>query len=307
MAKQHLHLDSDNTILYADLSQRLKNKLHILPDKPEETAKNTLAALWHCANNTPLSVHAASHTPLVSLDKNKHSLLISLVETRIKGTPLAYITGRQNFMGLELLCNEAALIPRKETELLAEACLQHLLAATESSGSANVLDLFTGSGNLPLCFKKRVPQAQVFGADLSEKAITLAQKNAEFLGLQVQFLVSDMFSAFTDAKFTSYFDLISGAPPYISSANVDKMADEISGHEPSMAFEAGPFGIKFFTQMIKESPRLLKPRGKLLFEVGLGQGEGIAKRLKKNKSYENIRRIRDENGNVRVLEARLAG
>ncbi len=303
MKRQLEPLDKEQKIFFNALLETLNKELSILPDKPCEAPENTLYTLWHFANKKPLSSLAAAKTPLTTLAPKGQKLLQSLVTKRLQGTPLAYIAGRQNFMGLELLSNESALIPRKETELLAETCLEHVAEAIKTNGNATVLDLFTGSGNLPLCFKDRFPRAEVYGSDLSEKAIELARKNAEFLGLSVIFKISDMFSAFPAEEFTSSFDIISGAPPYISSTKVDKMDEEIAQYEPSLAFEAGPFGIKFFTQMIKHSPLLLKPHGKLIFEVGLGQGEGIAQRLRKNKNYDNVRMIQDIKGDIRVLEA----
>jgi len=142
--------------------------------------------------------HALKNLPTEAFD-----LLTELVEQRINGTPLAYIVGRQNFMGLELLSSSAALIPRKETEQLAGVCLDFIQKILESQETIKIMDHFTGSGNLPLCFSSRFPQAEVYGADISEQAIELARKNAEHLKLPVKFEIGDMFSPFESERLTS--------------------------------------------------------------------------------------------------------
>ena len=304
MVAKHKTFDRRNDDVFNSQLQKLKERLEILPDKPEETSETALYTLWHFASGHPLSCQVARDKTLSSLSSEQLDLLKHLVEKRLGGMPLAYIVGRQSFMGLEMLSDESALIPRKETELLAEVCLESIENAVNARGTANVIDVFTGSGNLPLCFKHKAPMANVFGLDLSKNAITLAKKNSEWLKIPVHFRESDMFSVFEDDEYSEYFDVISGAPPYICAAKVGTMADEISKHEPSMAFEAGPFGVKFFNKMIKASPRLLRHRGMLIFEVGLGQGDGLAKRLRKNINYNDVQLIKDAKGAVRVLSAR---
>lgn len=293
-----------NESVFTNQLQILSNELEILPDKPDETPETTLCTLWHFVSGYPCSCKIATHRKLTSLVTAQIELLETLVEERIKGKPLAYIVGRQSFMGLEMIADAAALIPRKETELLAEICLKYIRKFAAAQETVNVVDLFTGSGNLPLCFKSEVPDANVYGLDLSDVAIALAKKNSNMLDIDVLFKVSDMFSALSGQKFSECFDVISGAPPYICAAKVKAMAGEISNHEPSMAFDAGPFGVKFFNKMITGSTQMLKPGGMLIFEVGLGQGDGIAKRLIKNKKYGDVQLIKDAKGDVRVLAAK---
>ena len=299
-------LNNKNKEVFDKLLTILESQLKILPDKPEETPESALRTLWHFSNNQPLSCAAAVEIPLTNLGPEGLDTLTQLVDRRVKGDPLAYIVGRQRFMGLELLSDPSALIPRRETELLANVCLEHIQEISKSTKSPLVLDHFTGSGNLPLCFADRYRQAKVYGADISEEAINLARANTEKLGLNdiAEFRLGDLFSPFEDDEFIGNFDLISGAPPYISSAKVPEMADEISNHEPSLAFEAGPFGVSLFTRLIKESPRFLRSGGWLAFEVGLGQGKSMCSMLERNKNYESVQGIKDEAGDIRVVAAR---
>jgi len=96
-------------------------------------------------------------------------------------------------------------------------------------------------------------------------------------------------------------DLLSCNPPYISSGKLDKMPEEIARHEPQLAFDGGPFGLSLVGKLLKEAPRYLKPNGWLVFEVGLGQGEPLLKRLERNPDYRQVDTRQDQHGNIRVL------
>ncbi len=284
----------------------LEQSLVTLPDKPEETPHSALCALWHFTANNPLSCQKATRQALPELTAQQCVELGAAVRQRIAGTPLAYIVGRQEFMGLELLAGPAALIPRKETEQLAQVCLDFLQTTCTGGKACKVIDLFTGSGNLPLCFQQAFPDASVYGADISAPAIELANRNAAQLGLPVRFLEGDMFAPLDDPMHQESFDLVSGAPPYISASHVASMATEISAHEPSLAFDAGPFGLVFFMRLLDESPRFLRAGGCLAFEVGLGQGEALARRIQKEKRYQALETHQDAEGKIRVISCRRA-
>ena len=163
----------------------LAPRLQTLPDKPEETVEATLRTLWHLAGGQALSVEAAARVALTPLDATGEARLDALIDQRLAGTPLAHLSGRQHFMGLEMLASKDALIPRAETELLGRGALKVLreLAAAAGPGGVTVLDVCTGSGNLALALAHHEPKARVFAADLSAEAVALAQRNAVHLGL----------------------------------------------------------------------------------------------------------------------------
>jgi release factor glutamine methyltransferase len=291
--------------LYRDCHRQVEAGVRALPDKPEETVEATVAALWHAAALRPLSAEAALAQELPPLPAGGAERLAELLGRRLSGTPLAHLTGRSRFMGLEMLAGPGALIPRRETELVGAAALERLRAICEERGAALVVDVCTGSGNLALALAHHEPRARVHGADLSPEAVELARRNAETLGLagRVEFRTGDLLAPF-DASFDGRVDLLTCNPPYISSAKVEAMPAEISGHEPRLAFDGGPLGIRVLDRLVREAPRLLRPGGWLAFEVGLGQGRGLRRRLEQRGTYAGLAEACDPAGEVRALLAR---
>lgn len=291
--------------LYQDLSVQLAAGLNRLPDKPEETVDTTLRALWQAAAGAPVSAGCAEIVPLPELDGAGVEQLRSLIARRLAGVPLAHLTARQRFMGLEMLAGPEALIPRRETELLGRGALERLQAIVRACGEALVVDVCTGSGNLALGLAHHAPAARVFAADISPAAVALARRNARHLGLaaRVEFREGDLLAPFNDAAFHGNVDLLVCNPPYISSKKVDIMAEEIIGHEPRLAFDGGPLGIRIVERLMREAPRYLRPGGTLAFEVGLGQGPALMKRMAKLAGYASLQTIEDEAGEVRVILA----
>jgi len=293
--------------LYQKMVAQLSAGLSLLPDKPEETPDSTLHTLWHTAAGTPMSVQKACTMALQSLDAGGIERLHDLIAQRLAGTPLAHLTGRQHFMGLDLLAGREALIPRKETELLGRGALEVLQRLATAREEVIVVDVCTGSGNLALALAFHAPKAQVYAADLSGEAVTLAQRNAQHLRLEdrVEFREGDLLAPFDEPGFHGRVDLLVCNPPYISSKKVDAMPREIIGHEPRLAFDGGPLGIRIVERLMREAPRFLRKGGCLAFEVGLGQGSALLKRLAGNKSYVRQRSLEDEAGDIRVIMAEV--
>jgi release factor glutamine methyltransferase len=297
---------SDGLPAFQHRLARLTAALDILPDKPEETPDSALRALWLLAGGVPLSIHAAAETPLPALSAAQLDALDALIARRIAGEPIAYLTGRQRFMGLELLASPDALIPRAESELLALAAAQklHAMAADATAAAPVVVDVCCGSGNLALALAHAVPQAQVHGADISDTAIALARDNTRQLGLEsrVTLHVGDLLAPF-GAAFARRVDLLVSLPPYISTAKMDTMPHEIVGHEPHLAFDGGPFGVRILMRLIREAPPLLRPGGWLGMEVGLGQGPAMVQLLEKHPAYDRVETVCDADGAVRAVLA----
>lgn len=293
---------------YARLSAQLASGLRLLPDKPEETANSTLHALWHAAAGAPLSASAALRAPLPSLDEAGLRRLQALVEQRLSGVPLAHLSGRQEFLGLEMLVGPEALVPRRETELLARTAIA-LAGAPDRTADDPLLvvDLCTGCGNLALAIADALPQAQVVGADISEDALVLARRNAAQLGLQerARFQAGDLLAPLDTPEFHGRVDLLVCNPPYISSGKVAQMDAEIARFEPALAFDGGPLGVGILMRLIQEAPRFLRPGGWLGFEVGLGQGPSLARRLRASGAWQEVREIADDAGATRVIVARI--
>ncbi len=285
----------------ADLSHHLTT----LPDKPEETPDSTLRALWTTAAGSPMSAERSLTVELPKLDTAQKKALEEMIRRRLEGVPLGHLTGRQMFMGLELTVSPDALLPRRETEILGHAALTITAELVEKRGTPLIVDTCCGSGNVALAVAEKVSEARVVGVDLSSEAVALAELNARNLGLshRVEFRVGDLLRPVEDLA--GKVDLVTCNPPYISTANVQAMDEEIAIHEPSEAFDGGPFGIKILSRLIKEAPSVLRPHGLVAFEVGLGQGEPISARMQKLGIYASIESFRDTSGAIRAIVAKL--
>ncbi len=163
---------------YFHYLNRLSRSWTGLPDKPYETPDTTLRSLWLLAKGDPRSIENSISAELPLLRDDELEKLDHYIEMRLSNIPLAHMTGRQYFMGIEMLAGPEALIPRKETEILGQAALARLKQIVQERGSATVIDLCTGCGNQALALAFHEPDCVVYGSDISEEAIELAQKNA---------------------------------------------------------------------------------------------------------------------------------
>lgn len=294
--------------LFQEIYNDLINKIHLLEDKPEETAETTLKALWITASGVPVSAEAAKKLNIPELTEAQINKLYQLINLRLDDIPLAHITRRQNFMGIEMLSDKRALIPRKETEILGRKALNLSVDIARSKGQINVIDVCCGSGNLGIAVAHLNPECIVYATDLSEDAVELAKENVDLLKLNNRIHVKqgDLLSAFESTDFFEKIDLIICNPPYILSSRVQKMDKEIASNEPALAFDGGMLGIKIIQRLISEAPGFLVSEGWLIFEVGLGQGEFIIKLCERSEFYKQIESVRDAAGNIRVIVARKA-
>jgi release factor glutamine methyltransferase len=292
--------------LFRQMLNQLTSSMAPQADKPEETPESTLTTLWLFAQGRPCSVRNADAAQLAPLDPSGQSKLQELVKRRLAGEPLAHLVGRQHFMGLEMLAGTGALVPRIETELLGRAALEIARRLAAETQEIIIVDVCTGSGNVALALAAGVERANVYGADLSVDAVSLAQENAAHLELgdRVKFKSGDMLEPFSNEKWAGSVDLLTCNPPYISSAKVPSMAAEIAGYEPALAFDGGPFGVSILLRLLQDAPRILRPGGWLVFEIGLGQGPAMEKRLKSSGNFDMVQSHQDAGGHIRALSAR---
>lgn len=216
-----------------------------------------------------------------------------LLSRRLLREPLSYIIGHEEFLDLTLEVGDGVLIPRPETELMAEHALK-------KRGAQTILDLCTGSGCLALALARGIPSSQVYGVDISDIAVGYARRNALRNNISnVRFLNGDLFAPL---KKTELFDLIISNPPYIRSGDIIGLQPEIRGWEPKTALDGGEDGLDFYRKIIPSASGYLKDRGMLMLEIGAGQADDTADMIMRA-GYSNLRIIKDYNGIERIIEA----
>ncbi len=210
----------------------------------------------------------------------------ALVSRRQANEPLQYLTGRQEFFGMELHVTPDVLIPRPETELLVEAALgwirQHVSAVhtgQDQGGALRIVDVGTGSGAIALALAKMLPDAEVWSVDLSEAALRVATANAERLALksQVRFVQSDLLqSALPPQAASGSFDVVISNPPYVPAGDASALQPEVRDFEPHLALFAGDDGLEVYRRLIPQAWQALRHGGLLAMEFGFGQKESLA-------------------------------
>ena len=227
-----------------------------------------------------------------------------MAERRATGVPLAYVTGKKTFMGIELIAAEGALVPRVETELLGYVALDLL----RSSGldAPRVIDMCCGSGNLACAIAHYQPGVRVWASDLTDKCVEITRRNVEHLGISDRVVVvqGDLFAGLAGCDLDGSIDVIVCGPPFISQAKLATESAWLLEHEPREAFDGGPYGLSIQQRVVKEALPFLRPGGMLLFETGLGQERPAKMIFERAKSYEDIRLIENVAGEVRVISAR---
>jgi release factor glutamine methyltransferase len=192
-------------------------------------------------------------------------------ERRASGEPAQYITGRQEFYGLDFEVTPAVLIPRPETELLVETALE-LLRATPTPF---VCDVGTGSGCVPVAILHERTDARAVALDISHEALRVAARNAarHHVSERLALAASDCFSALDPAR--ARFDLVTSNPPYVAEADLPGLQREVRDHEPRAALTPGGDGLSIIRRLVADSPRFLVPGGYLVFEIGYDQHEAV--------------------------------
>jgi release factor glutamine methyltransferase len=197
---------------------------------------------------------------------------LEFVARRVTGEPVAYILGRKEFYGLELLVNPAVLIPRPETELLVELALQREFSS--------VVDLGTGSGAIALAIKQQRPKARVVAVEASAAALEVARRNATRLGLEVEWVHGRWLEPLAGQR----FDLIVSNPPYVAEA--DPHLPDL-GFEPRSALISGADGLDAIREIVRTAAECLVPGGWLLLEHGMGQDAAV-RRLLSQAGFEEV-------------------
>lgn len=214
---------------------------------------------------------------------------IFYIKKRSMHIPLQHLTKEQEFMGLNFAVNENVLIPRQDTEILVEEVMLHL------HDGMRILDMCTGSGCILLSLLKYSNDCTGVGADISEKALEVAKQNSEALGIEAEFVLSNLFD-----KIEGSFDVIVSNPPYIEREVIGTLMEEVKDHEPLTALDGGVDGLDFYKKIVDEAGKYLNRGGKLFFEIGYNQAEAVSKLLE-DKGYIDVQVKKDFAGLDRVV------
>ena len=219
---------------------------------------------------------------------------LNWIRQRAEHIPLQQLTGEQDFMGLTFSVNEHVLIPRQDTEILVEEVLKEL------HDGMRVLDMCTGSGCILLSLLHYSNDCEGLGVDLSAEALEVAGRNVLKVltpekAEHAHFLQSDLFE-----KVEGKFEIIVSNPPYIASAEVDRLMPEVRDHEPRMALDGTEDGLEFYRRIIAEAGQYLVSSGMLFFEIGYDQGQA-ASELMREHGYREVQEVQDYAGLDRVV------
>lgn len=222
-----------------------------------------------------------------------------VVNRRLNNEPLDKIFHNAEFMGYEFYVNRDVLSPRKESELLVEKALTYASVLLEKKEKINVLDMCCGSGCLGISIKKLLQsKVDVTLCDVSEKALKVAQKNAN--GLEINIVKSNMFQ---DLKSDKKFDIILCNPPYISQKEYEKLSLSVKNYDPKIALVGGADGLKFYRILANEGKKYLTKQGQIVMEIGYNEKDSTQKIFQDKSFFTTV--FKDYSGLNRVVVAKL--
>jgi release factor glutamine methyltransferase len=281
--------------------QAIQRSVDFLAKKGVESPRlNAELLLAHLLGQPRMNLYLNFERALTDAEE---SALRELVLRRGKREPLQHILGSACFCGLDLAVNRDVLIPRPETELLAELGWQFLERVAKEcvSETPHALDLGTGSGCLAITLAVHCPTAQLTAVDVSPAALEVARQNAarHRVDTRIEFLAGDAFAALPkDAR----FDLIISNPPYIPSARIAGLEPEVRDHDPRLALDGGTDGLDFYRLIARKAAAFLRPHGRLMLEFGDGQEAALQTLLTGEKWIVEAIKA-DYNGRPRILVA----
>jgi len=261
--------------------------------------------LMHVLRCDRASLHSSAETELAPEKAERYFLLI---EERSTGKPTQYITGHQEFWGLDFEVNSDVLIPRPETEHAVERVLELARrSGTPKEGRLRIVDVGTGSGCIALALASELPRAILFGADISRLALVVASRNAVRLGMpeRVKFLESDLLARFLDKDFLDTMDFVVSNPPYVGKHDIDMVQREVRQFEPRLAWGNLEKGTEIYARLFPQALEVLKPGGFLVVEIGYNIRDPVEALL--GEGWTEIEVTLDLAGIPRVVSARKAG
>ena len=217
------------------------------------------------------------------------------IKRRLENEPSQYIVGKSNFYGRNFYVDNNVLIPRPETEILINACIEFL----SMKDNPEIIDIGTGSGCIGITLAKEIPSSNVIAIDCSEKALAVAEKNAKNIGIKnIDFVKSDFLKQTIDLR----ADLLVSNPPYIPKEDISNLMADVKEYEPSKALTDNLDGLEFYRVFSKKFDPMIKIDGALIVEVGKDKHPLKAKKIFEKSGPVNVEMINDYNGDIRVLK-----
>jgi release factor glutamine methyltransferase len=256
--------------------------------------------------------------PEFLLDAEATEKYLGLIARRAAGEPTQYLTGKQEFWGLEFEVTPAVLIPRPETEHVMEVALARLgprgfkihLDSGLPREKLRGADVGTGSGCLAVALAYELPHAEIFATDISAAALEVARRNAarHAVADRIHFLQTNLLDGLSDqaangGKKLRHFDLIVSNPPYVAREDGAQLQREVRDHEPHEAVFGGPTGVELYARLIEEAGNLLRTGGILALELGYNSAEHVRAILAEQKCWRNVTFTNDLAGLPRVVAA----
>jgi release factor glutamine methyltransferase len=250
--------------------------------------------LQHVANTNYSGLMMRMHDELPQAENEQFKQAIFAHK---EGMPVQYITGVEEFYGRTFHVDESVLIPRPETEELIVGALERMTTLFARAQQIKLADIGTGSGAIAITMKHEWPQAIVTATDLSEAALTTAQKNAAALKTDITFAQGDLSAPIAQEK----WDVVLSNPPYIAFEEQDEMSDVVLAHEPHSALFAEEDGLILYRKLAEQLPTLMNCPSLIGLEIGYKQGEAVASFFKKAFPQAVVEVVKDINGKDRMV------
>ena len=273
--------------LYLDVRQRLRES---------GVEASTLEARELVCFGTGKSREELQRDSRLYASPEREAQVRRLVERRMAGEPVAYLIGEWEFYGLPLDISQDVLIPRTDTEVLAEQAIAYI----QTLGDCRVLDLCAGSGCVGLAIASQSPQARVVLGEIDDSALKICRQNIRRNSLSARVMPIQMDAREKPARSLGEFQCIVSNPPYIPTGDIAGLEASVRDYEPHMALDGGADGMDFYRSIAEQWKEALTPGGRIYFEVGIGQADAVL-RLMRSQGFGDLQVIKDRNSIPRVV------